>query len=240
MNTVRLTKNDEQRFRAFCDYEKIVYITIGELQIILQRLKIRNTSANLLRNGILESVYRGKVYRVSGKNGTAMELLPKIFNGEQFFLYGAYAYNLYGFIEQLPAVYQVANLKTQKDKTIAGFNFNFRKANKDYFYGIDIKTNILSRERALIDFCKNYGYMRFMDIFSKNTDTLDIDKIIGYALKYPVKNISRRVLYGINTTRQLPDRIIKKIPRESLITLTELKTRKGKIDKIFNIIINQQ
>jgi len=240
MNTQRFTKKQEQDFRAYCDYEGISYMTGDELNAIINALKINSTVTNLMRNGVLESVYKGRVYRVSGKGGAVIELLTRIFeNDEPFYLAGIYVYNYYGFIEQLPSQYQVVNRKLHKEKSIAGYRFLFRKLNEKYFYGIDETTRMPVKERALIDFCYSYGYERFMDVVTGKEASVDLAALARFALRYPVNKVARRVLYGIDSIKTVGEDIRAQVDVKSLITLTERNSREGRIDSRFNIIINQ-
>ncbi len=239
-NTERLTKESEQKFRSYCEYEQIVFINKKNLESNLKTLGIKTSIASLLRSGIIESIYKGKIYRLSGKNGMLSDLLSEIFDkSEAFYISGVYAYNRYGFIDQLPSVYQIANRKLQADKTIAGLRFQFRKVGIDYFYGIDPKTLTMTRERTLVEFCRSYGYNRFMEALNANISSINLDMLTEFAVLYPLNNVSRRLIYGLNTIRPVSYKILKKLNCKSLITLTEGKSRKGKIDQTFNIIINQ-
>ncbi len=240
MNTIRFTKKQEQNFRAYCDYEGISFLTGDELTTILNTLGINATATNLMRNGVIDSVYKGKVYRVSDKSGTITELLTRIFvDDEPFYLNGIYVYNAYGFIEQLPSRYQVANRKIQKEKSIAGYNIIFSKVNDQYFYGIDQTACMPVKERALIDFCYSYGYERYIEVLTDQQASVDLSALARLALQYPVNKIARRVLYGIDTLERIMDEMRAQLDSRSLITLTERNSREGRIDTRFNIIINR-
>jgi len=241
MNTVRrFSKNQEQDFRAYCAFEGLSFLTRNELSAILSTLGINATATNLMRNGVIEPVYKGKVYRVSDKSGTVTELLTRIFEGDEpVYLTGIYAYNAYGFIEQLPSRYQVANRKIQREKSIAGYGFIFSKVNDKYFYGIDRTACLPVKERALIDFCHSFGYERFIEALTDQRAAVDLNTLIRFALQYPVNKVARRVLYGVDSLDRIDDDIRTQLDAKSLITLTERNSREGRIDTRFNIIINQ-
>ena len=235
-----LTGKQKQDFSSYCTYEGISFVTGEELQAVLDILKIESPVQNLIRNNMVESVYKGKVYRVSGETSTIEKLLSRMFTkNEPFYLTGIYTYNAYDFIEQLPSRYQVANRKIQKDKTIAGYNIIFKKVNQSFFYGIDKKTYMSVKERALIDFCYSFGYDRFIEVLTVQKSNIDVSSLIDLAVRYPVNKIARRVLYGIDSLYSIDNIILDQLDMKSLTTLTEKKSREGKIDKRFNIIINQ-
>jgi len=151
---MKLTKKEEQNLRSYCDYENISFFTRDELVDILGTLKINTSIKNLIRNGVIKSFYKGRVYGLSGKNGPIEELLPRVIGrDEPFYFTGIYVYNARGFIEQLPSKYQVATMKLQREKTIAGFNITFKKVREGFFYGIDETSFMLQKERAPLDFC---------------------------------------------------------------------------------------
>jgi predicted transcriptional regulator of viral defense system len=239
MSTVKLTKQYEKRLIDYCRYEKIAFITKDELINVLKALGITTKIPNLLRAGTISTIMRNSVYHVIGINGSIQQLLRKIFYIEEpYFLYGIYVYNSYGFINQLPAWYQVANTRIKRNKILAGYNIQFKTPMDGYFFGIDSQTAMLDKERSLIDFCRSYGYSRYIDVLEKEADQFEINKLIDYALKYPLNNIARRVLYGVNTITTLKPEVIDSVRTGSIIKLTDNPSRKGKIDRNFDIIIN--
>ena len=77
-------------------------------------------------------------------------------------------------------------------------------------------------------------------VYDCEKDYFDLPTLTDFAIRYPVNNIARRVLYGINSVKRIGDDILAKVNTKSLITLTGKDTRTGTIDKRFNIIIINQ
>lgn len=239
MSTTAITREDIRRFNEYCQYEDITFITRSELVETMTLLGIGASVRAMLRSGTVSTVMRNTVYQVPGRTGTIQQLLAKIFSVEEpYYLYGIYAYNTYGFIDQLPSMYQVANKRIKRTRQLGGFTIQFKIPADGYFYGIDSDTMIIEKERAIIDFCYTYGYERYLSLLRKVLQAIDLNKLITYTLSYPLNNVARRVIYGLNSIEKVAPEIIDSVVTSSLITLTDSPSKRGPIDKTFNLIIN--
>lgn len=232
-----ITKEIERKLREYFDYQGVSYYTKEQIEEILKQLSITTTVRNLLIRKIIRSIYKNKIYQVINKSDSVLKLLDLIFQGKpNYYLGGIYIYQYYGFINQLPTAYQVLNTQISGKKSYGNFQFIFKKIKEEFFYGINSE-RLPSKERALLDYCYDFGFINTEKLLE--TKSFELDILLDLTIKYPIKSVARRIAYKISLSKQIPNDIMNKFSNLSTISLYEKKSRSGTIDKRWNIIINR-
>lgn len=178
-------------------------------------------------------------------------LIPGLFfpDGDYYIGYST-MYNYYGFTEQIFQVIYVLNIKIQKIKTINGMKFKFVKISKNRLYGIiekeimGQKVNISDRERTLVDLLYYPepigGIKRAYEVMVEQIKTgkINLKRFLEYLIKFPSVITRKRAGYILEKNGFKTGNLIKTINSKSLLNLYDNKTRSGKINKKWGIIIN--
>lgn len=239
----------EKKTLVSTDYlDKLFELTAVDRAKVVSRLKKKN---------ILIPVKRG-LYIFSpleaGPEGRGIDemLIPPLYLPKNNYYIGySTMFNYYGFTEQIFQTMYVLNTSFNKKKIICGISFKFLKISKNKMYGIKVlkiqNSDVLisDKERTLIDlmyFNKPVGGISVAsDIFKETVQKkqCNIKKLIGYASKFPNVTIRKRIgvlleSAGINESDLKP--LLKSVENTAISSLG--KTRKGKIDKKWRVIID--
>ncbi|MFC1617019.1 hypothetical protein ACFL2K_02250 [Candidatus Margulisiibacteriota bacterium] len=239
-NTTVLSKEIIHKIKQYFDYEEKTFLTKNELLNILNILKIKATIRNLLRTKIINCIINNQIYHVCDSKSSISELIETIFpDNNTYYFSGIYAYNTLGFIEQVPQRYQIINTKFTSKRKLAHWDIIFKKKTAAFLYGINCDTHFPYPERALLDLCYEYEYEKFLEIWEKYFNKINTDLLLGFLTKYPINAVARRVAYTLSKKIKIPDNIRLKLVTSSLIQLYSHKSRRGKIEKQWNLIINK-
>lgn len=161
-------------------------------------------------------------------------------------------YLYWGFIAQAPRTVFVLNQKKNAKKTIRGVRYEAFRIDEKKYFGIqkikveDTDVAISDKERTLVDFaCSPAGLVSdVVKVFKKNLSVIDIDKFVAYLIRFPVVSVRKRVgfyLEEIGCKYTSLERLRRSIGRKDTYVVLDPrhKSRKGKIDKGWKIIINR-
>lgn len=173
-------------------------------------------------------------------------------NGIPYYIGYFTMYNYWGFTEQVPQTVFVLNTKKSYKMTIGNIRYEARKIGKQRYYGIEkIKidgqeVSISDKERTLVDFVYNPlgSFDNISVVLRENLDKIDLEKFIRYLIRFPVGAVRKRAGYLLEKIgcRDAAMKQLKKSidDKNTYIVLDPAnKTRNGKIDKEWKIIVNR-
>jgi len=249
----------ETQIIARLSYEKKTFITAKELDELFNLSPIERAKIvfRLKKKNILIPVKRG-VYIFSpleaGPGGIGIDemLIPPLyFSKNNYYIGYSTMFNYYGFTEQLFQTVYVLNISFTREKIICGIKFKFLKIPGNRMYGLqkiqvkDTEVIVSDKERTLVDllyFYKPVGGIKVAsEIFKKAVDEkqCNIKKIINYAYKFPNVTLRKRVgimLEELGIDESLLRPLAKTIKKTAISSLN--KSRKGKINKKWRVIVN--
>lgn len=179
-------------------------------------------------------------------------LIPPVFFPKKNYYIGySSMFNYYGFTEQLFQTLYILNTSMRKEKNICGVSCKFLKILEDRMYGLETvkiegqDIRVSSKERTMIDllyFNKPVGGIQpaesiFSEIVKKKK--CDIKKIIEYAIRFPNVTVRKRtgvLLENAGISKVLLKPLAKSVENTALSSFG--KSRKGKLNKKWNAIIN--
>lgn len=258
-NTISRLGPIEAQIIARLTYEAKTLVSAEELDTLFKLSAIDRAKvvSRLKRKNILVPVKRG-LYVFSpleaGPSGRSIDemLIPPLYLPKNNYYIGySTMFNYYGFTEQIFQTLYVLNTSFNKKKIICGIWFKFLKIPENRMYGIktiEVKGRdimISDKERTLIDllyFNKPVGGISVAsEIFKRivQEKQCEIKKLIGYASKFPNVTIRKRIgvlleSAGISEPELNP--LVKSIKDTAISSLG--KTRKGKLNKKWRVIIN--
>lgn len=161
-------------------------------------------------------------------------------------------YNYWGLTEQIPQTIFIVNLKKNVKKTIGGVKYEAFKVDEKKYFGVqkvtveDTDICISDKERTLVDFIyKPIGaFSNIPTVIKENIGQIDMEKFAGYLTRFPVVAVRKRggfFLEEIGCNNSILEKLQKSIECDnSYIVLDPTnKSRKGKINKEWNIIVNR-
>ena len=249
----------ETQIIARLSYEKKTFITAKELDELFNLSPIERAKIvfRLKKKNILIPVKRG-VYIFSpleaGPGGIGIDemLIPPLyFSKNNYYIGYSTMFNYYGFTEQLFQTVYVLNISFTREKIICGIKFKFLKIPGNRMYGLqkiqvkDTEVIVSDKERTLVDLLYFYkpvgGIKAASEIFKKAVDEkqCNIKKIINYAYKFPNVTLRKRVgimLEELGIDESLLRPLAKTIKKTAISSLN--KSRKGKINKKWRVIVN--
>lgn len=235
--TTRLSREDQVRLIRYFRFEEKAFVGRSELEEVIRNLEIATDISALLRAEIIQVVLRNRVYRVSELQGTFDQLLPLLFGKDQpYYMGGLAAFNRLGFVDQVPGRYTVVNTVRSGNRTLAGFQIQFRKRISDFFYGLK-SDGMMDSERAAIEFCNEMGFLRWRELVSNDSAGFNLERMKTYAIRYPINKTARRVLFGLAEMGAATAEDANGISTTSPIALVEGKGRGGRIDRTWGIIV---
>lgn len=212
----------------------------------------------LARKGRLLQIQRGK-YLVVPIKAPNQQWAPNEFMvaalwmGDTPYYIGYYTmYNYWGFTEQIPQTVFVLNLTKNIKKTIGDVMYSAVKIDEKKYFGVskikieDIDVCISDKERTLVDFVYNpiVSFNNVANVFKENIKDIDLEKFIGYLNRFPVVSVRKRAgffLESIGCKDGALERLRKGIGRKDTYVVLDPtnKSRKGKINKEWKIIVNR-
>ena len=230
------------------DLDKLFKLSAVDRAKVVSRLKKKNILAPIKRGLYIFSPLEAGP---AGRGIDEMLIPPLYLPKNNYYIGYSTMFNYYGFTEQIFQTMYVLNTSFNKKKTICGISFKFLKISENRMYGIktikvkDRDVMISDKERTLIDllyFNKPVGGISIAsDTFKKivQEKQCNIKRLIGYASKFPNVTIRKRIgvlleSIGINELDLNP--LLKSIKNTAISSLG--KTRKGKINKKWRVIIN--
>lgn len=250
---------DELYLISRAEFEKQLLITAKFAQKLFpNKNKASKVIASLTRKGRVIKLEKGKYLLVPIKapNQQWMPnefILAKLWMADIPYYIGYFtAYHYWGFTEQVPQTIYVLNTKKSCKRTIGNTSYEATKIEKNKYYGIkkikieDQEVNISDKERTLVDFIYNPigSFENLEAVIKGNINKIDPDKFIKYLIKFPVVSVRKRggyILqkYGFNST--LLKKLKAKIGKQNTYVALDPanKTRKGKTNKDWQIIVNR-
>jgi len=260
-NTMQYLNPREREVIARLSYEKITVITQEQFDKLFGYPKSvrEKTFYRLSKKGILKRIKNG-VYLYSpleagpaGSNINEFLIPPLFFPKKNYYVGYSTMYNYYGFTDQLFQTMYILNTSMQKEKVVGNVRFRMVKVSAKRLYGIetirikDTDVIVSDREKTLLDlfyFPEPVGGLRKAFEILK-TDVLagktDISKLIKYALKSSNTAIMKRIgitLEGSGVPEDKLNPLLSAIKKSSLINLYPSSSRKGRINKKWQVIEN--
>ena len=212
----------------------------------------------LARKGRLLQIQRGK-YLVVPIKAPNQQWAPNEFMvaalwmGDTPYYIGYYTmYNYWGFTEQIPQTVFILNLTKNIKKTIGDVMYSAVKIDEKKYFGVskvkveDMDVCISDKERTLVDFVYNpiVSFNNVANVFKENIKDIDLDKFIGYLNRFPVVSVRKRAgffLAAIGCKDSALEKLRKGIGRKDTYVVLDPtnKSRKGKINKEWKIIVNR-
>ncbi len=161
-------------------------------------------------------------------------------------------YNYWGFTEQIPQTVFVLNTKKSCKKVIGNVRYEAVKIDQKKYYGVEkIKIDeeevwISDKERTLVDFIYNPlgSFENIETVLKDNIKKINLDRFIGHLRQFPVVSVRKRAGYllerlGCNVS--FLSRLKKTIGKEQTYIVLDPtnKSRKGKVNKEWKIIVNR-
>jgi predicted transcriptional regulator of viral defense system len=241
-------------------YEKATVVTKEQLEKLFGGTAlVRQIIYQLKKKGILKPITRGVYYYSpleSGPAGTQINefLIPPIlFPRGNYYVGYSNMYNYYGFTDQIFQTMYVLNTSLQRERIICNIPFKLLKIPSNRMYGLETvqikKTDIIvsDKERTLVDLI-NYpnpvgGLKQAFDILREQvvSQKIDIRKFVKYTLSFPVKAVQKRIGFVLDesgTAKRILEPLEKNLQDTSLITLNGSKSRKGRINNKWKVIID--
>lgn len=214
--------------------------------------------STLTRKGRLVQLQRGK-YLIVPIKAPNQQWAPNEFvvaalwMGDTPYYIGYFTmYNYWGFTEQIPQTVFVLNLKKNIKKTIGSLRYEASRIDEKKYFGIqkinieDVDVCISDKERTLVDFMYNPmgSFASMGTVLKDNIDEIDLEKFVNYLIRFPVVSVRKRVglfLEEIGCKNALLEKIKKNIGgKDTYVVLDPSnKSRKGKINKEWKIIVNR-
>ncbi|MBN1472500.1 MAG: hypothetical protein JW925_12020 [Syntrophaceae bacterium] len=230
------------------DLDKLFKLSAVDRAKVVSRLKKKNILVPIKRGLYIFSPLEAGP---SGRGIDEMLIPPLYLPKNNYYIGYSTMFNYYGFTEQIFQTMYVLNTSFNKKKTICGISFKFLKISENRMYGIktikvrDRDVMISDKERTLIDllyFNKPVGGISVAsDTFKKivREKQCNMKKLVGYASKFPNVTIRKRIgvlLESIGISELDLNPLLKSIKNTAISSLG--KTRKGKINKKWRVIIN--
>lgn len=161
-------------------------------------------------------------------------------------------YNYWGFTEQIPQTVFILNLKKNVKKTIGNLKYEASRIDEKKYFGVvkikieDVDVCISDKERTLVDFVYNPmgSFANLGTILKDNMTEIDLDKFIRYLIRFPIVSVRKRagfLLEEIGCRNTLLEKLKKSTGRQDTYVVLDPshKSRKGKINKDWKIIVNR-
>jgi predicted transcriptional regulator of viral defense system len=241
-------------------YEKATVVTKEQLEKLFGGTAlVRQIIYQLKKKGILKPITRGVYYYSPLESGPAgvqiNEFLipPILFPKGNYYVGYSNMYNYYGFTDQIFQTMYLLNSSLQRERVICNVLFKLLKIPSNRMYGLEAiqikKTDIIvsDKERTLVDliyFPKPVGGLKqAFEIFKEQvaSEKIDIRKFIRYAILFPAKSVRKRIGFVLDecgTAKKILDPLEKSLQDTSLITLYGSKSRKGRINNKWKVIVD--
>ena len=212
----------------------------------------------LTRKGRLLQLQRGKYLLVPIKAPNQQWapnefMVAALWMGDTPYYIGYFTmYNYWGFTEQIPQTVFILNLKKNVKKTIGNLKYEALRIDEKKYFGIvkikieDEDVCISDKERTLVDFVYNPmgSFANLGTVLKDNMTEIDLDKFIRYLIRFPIVSVRKRAgffLEEIGCKNTFLEKLKKTVgPKDTYVVLDPSnKSRKGKINKDWKIIVNR-
>ncbi|MBI1869913.1 MAG: hypothetical protein HYS07_01825 [Chlamydiae bacterium] len=245
---------------ARLSYEKMDIITKERFEKFFGKSMLtRQVIYQLKKKGILASIRKGVYYYSPleagpfGRKINAYLIPPILFPKGNYYVGYSTMYNLYGFTDQIFQMFHILNTSYQAKRVICGSQFKLIRVSPRRMFGLEkVKVQgseiiVSDRERTLVDlfyFPDPVGGLgQAFEILKSQVMTrkMDVKKLIKYALWFPSISTRKRIGYilekcGILDSTLKP--ILKNVAKTSLGSLYGTKSRRGKINQKWKVIID--
>ena len=225
------------------DAEQISHTNKGVLKVILSRLE---------KNGWIERIEKGKyiVIPLGAEKGkyTLNEFVLGSYLVDPCIISYWSALNYYGFTEQIPRTVfiQTTSRKKHQEVTIFGVPYKIIRVKEEKIFGVekawfeDIKINLTSREKTIIDCLDKPQYAGGIIEVAKALRTEEYDKniLIKYAKRIHNSGVIRRLGY-ICDFLQIPIHL-PEIKTRNYLKLDPILPETNKLDSKWHLIINEE
>ncbi len=242
-------------------YEKVTIITKEQFDKLFgQSFVTSQIIYQLKKKGILKPIIKGIYYYSpleSGPAGSRINeflLPPVLFPKGNYYVGYSTMYNYYGLTEQIFQTFYILNISLQREREIGGIPFKLLKIPANRLYGLgkvkirESQVIVSDRERTLIDLVyfpdPVGGLKKALEIFREASlsNKTDLTKLITYASIFPSVSTRKRigfVLEKAGIARIRLASLLKSVKnRNTLVTLYGSKVRKGEINNIWKVIID--
>lgn len=258
-NGYKNLSKDELYLISRAEYEKQKLITTEFAQKLFpDKNKASRVLVFLTKKGRLIRIEKGKYILVPIKAPNQQWMpnefvVASLWMGDTPYYIGYFTmYNYWGFTDQIPRTIFILNTGKSSKKDIGGIRYEAVKIKKEKYYGVqkikaeDQEIFISDKERTLVDFAYNpLGSMRNFEIaLQDNIKNIDVEKLIKYLVKFPVVSVRKRagfLLEEVGCSKESIEPLRKAIGTKRVLTLLDpyKKSRKGKINKEWKIIVNR-
>ena len=242
-------------------YEKVTIIAKEQFDKLFWRSFVTSQIIyQLKKKGILKPIIKGIYYYSpleSGPAGSRINeflLPPVLFPKGNYYVGYSTMYNYYGLTEQIFQTFYILNTSLQREREIGGIPFKLLKIPANRLYGLEkVKIResqviVSDRERTLIDLVyfpdPVGGLKKALEIFREISlsNKIELKKLITYASIFPSVSTRKRIgfiLEKAGVTRNMLASLLKSVKnRNTLVTLYGSKTRKGKINNTWKVILD--
>lgn len=157
--------------------------------------------------------------------------------------------NYYGYTEQVPKFIFCATTKQKKEMHFENYIFKYIQIKKDKLYGYkkevinEFPAFIAESEKAIIDSIDlpNYagGIKEISKIIKDASDSINKDKLVEYAIKFPNKSMVSRMGY-LFEKNDVELKELLKFKSKSFVLLNPKKKKSSIWDKKWNINVNEE
>lgn len=237
--------DDLSKKKAFTieDAEQISHTNKGVLKVILSRLE---------KNGWIERIEKGKyiVIPLGAEKGkyTLNEFVLGSYLVDPCIISYWSTLNYYGFTEQIPRTVfiQTTSRRKHQEVTIFGVSYKIIRMKDEKIFGVekawfeDIKINLTSREKTIIDCLDKPQYAGGIIEVAKALRTEEYDKniLIKYAKRIHNSGVIRRLGYiceFLQISINLPE-----IKTRNYLKLDPILPETNKLDSKWHLIINEE
>ena len=257
-NYTNLSK-DEVYLISRAEFEKQALITTPFTQKLFpDKNKASKVVASLARKGRILCLEKGKYLLVPLK-APNQQWMPNEFvmaglwMGDAPYYIGYFtAYHYWGFTEQIPQTVFILNTRKSYKRTIGAIRYEAVKISQEKYYGVqkirieDREICISDKERTLVDFIHHPlgSFSNVQATLKESAGKIDLEKFIGYLNRFPVISVRKRAgfsLEQLGCKTSLLEKLRKNIGRQETYVVLDPsnKSRKGKIDKDWKIIVNR-
>jgi predicted transcriptional regulator of viral defense system len=252
-------RKEELYLISRAEYEKRKLITSDFARKLFPQPKIAAAVLDSLsRKGRLIQLQRGKYFLVPIKapnqQWTPNEYVVASLWMDEIPHYIGYftMYHYWGYSDQIPQTVYILNTRRNAEARIGYTGYRAIKVDSSRIYGVqnlEIEGEIVrisDKERTLVDFIhRPIGSLETISMtLKKAIPSVDLDRLIGYIVKFPILSLRRRAGYLLDTLGfggPSLNSLKKNLghPSTYVVLDPKLKSRKGKIDKNWGIIVNR-
>lgn len=252
-------RKQELYLMSRAEYEKRKLITTEYARRIFKNTSLAAAVlTSLSRKGRLIRFQRGKYFLVPIKAPNQQWapnefVVASLWMGDVPYYVGYFTmYHYWGFTEQMPQTVYILNTKRNEKASIGNTAYKAMKVGLSRIYGFQEiliegeSIKVSDRERTLVDFIhRPIGSSEdFLPTIERAVLKADPDKLVDYLAKFPIVALRKRAGYyleecGFSKKHLDKLRINSGNPSNYVLLEPGRKSRKGKIDKGWGVIVNQ-